>query len=410
MTDKTGKIGFKLQFNNDINSAYKIKYKTKVKDRVYGAEQIFNTVTRDTYKGEANQYTTQRILNKQNVDTGKDKDVDYLNKTVKWTVKVNEDKRTMTNLILTDTFGNAGLKLIGKPIISPSPGVEGTDYIITKVGTEDFSKGDGFKIEFKNPINEAYTITYTTKFDFYKLIDGMKEFSNTASITWDENKTNKPLTSTKTFDPREEVKNNGKKTGSYDVNTKQLTWTVGANYNKRVLAAGATLVDTIPVGQKATSVTAVVYKMGYEEDGEHSKGAIIDASKYDLTVTDKQLTVKFKDEVDYAFYVVFSTEFIGSDVNQGTVTNKATLYDKDNKAVSEPLEVTVTVPKGGEYVAKDFTRDKDDQTLLNWKVVINANQSIVKNVKLVDNPSTNQVLLPDSFHLYVTTVNQSGKQ
>ncbi|MFD1909129.1 collagen binding domain-containing protein [Paenibacillus rhizoplanae] len=199
------------------------------------------------------------------------------------------------------------------------------------------------------------------------------------------------------------------KTGSYDVNTKQLTWTVRANYNKRVLAAGATLVDTIPAGQKATSVTAVVYKFDYAADGNPVKGAVIDASKYDLTVTDKQLTVKFKDQVDYAFYVVFSTEFIGSDVNQGTVKNTATLYDKDNEAVSKPLEATVNIPKGGQYVIKDFSQDNNDQTLLNWKVIINANQSVVKKtLKIVDTPSVNQVLLPDSFHLYVTTVDQSG--
>ncbi|MFC6652810.1 collagen binding domain-containing protein [Paenibacillus rhizoplanae] len=399
---QTGKTGFKLQFSNDINSAYKIVYKTKVKDRVYGyTETIRNDVS---YNGETKGATrdiNQRIVDKSYAD------VDYLNKTVKWTINVNKDYKLMKNLVLTDTFDNGGLKLTGPITISSTPAINSADYTITPNGS-DYAKGAGFTITFSKPIDKPFTVTYTTSFDFYKL-QGATSFKNTAQLDWkDANDKDHSIKDDATFDPRSEVKNNGNKTGSYDVNTKQLTWTVRANYNKRVLAAGATLVDTIPAGQKATSVTAVVYKFDYAADGNPVKGAVIDASKYDLTVTDKQLTVKFKDQVDYAFYVVFSTEFIGSDVNQGTVKNTATLYDKDNEAVSKPLEATVNIPKGGQYVIKDFSQDNNDQTLLNWKVIINANQSVVKNVKIVDTPSVNQVLLPDSFHLYVTTVDQSG--
>ncbi|MFD2875745.1 collagen binding domain-containing protein [Paenibacillus rhizoplanae] len=269
------------------------------------------------------------------------------------------------------------MKLTGPITISSTPAINSADYTITPNGS-DYAKGAGFTITFSKPIDKPFTVTYTTSFDFYKL-QGATSFKNTAQLDWkDANDKDHSIKDDATFDPRSEVKNNGNKTGSYDVNTKQLTWTVRANYNKRVLAAGATLVDTIPAGQKATSVTAVVYKFDYAADGNPVKGAVIDASKYDLTVTDKQLTVKFKDQVDYAFYVVFSTEFIGSDVNQGTVKNTATLYDKDNEAVSKPLEATVNIPKGGQYVIKDFSQDNNDQTLLNWKVIINANQSVVK--------------------------------
>ncbi|MEK4044516.1 SpaA isopeptide-forming pilin-related protein [Paenibacillus sp. FSL H8-0048] len=403
LTDKTGKTGFKLQFNNDINTAYKIKYKTKVKDRVYGyTETIRNDVT---YNGETKWATrdiNQRIVEKKVAD------VDYLNKTVKWTIEVNKDSKVMKNLVLKDTFDNGGLKLIEPITITSTPAINSSDYTITPNGT-DYAQGAGFTITFSKAIDKPFTVTYSTSFDYYKLQSGATSFKNTAQLDWkDANDKDHTIKGDATFNPRDEVKNNGKKTGVYDVNTKQLTWTVGANYNKRVLAAGATLVDTIPEGQKATSVTAVVYKMNYGKDGEHTKGAVIDASEYTLNVTDTKLTVKFKDPVDYAFYVVFSTEFIGSDVNKEQVKNTATLYDKDNKAVSEPLEVTVTIPKGGQYVAKGFTQDNNDQTLLNWKVVINANQSVVKNVKLVDKPSANQVLLPDSFHLFETTVDQQG--
>ncbi|OMF89277.1 hypothetical protein BK146_23405, partial [Paenibacillus sp. FSL R7-0333] len=399
----TGKTGFELKFNNDINSAYKIVYKTKVKDRVYGnTETIRNDVT---YNGETKgdqRDIFQQIVKKNFAD------VDYLNKTVKWTIEVNKDGRVMNDLVLKDTFDNGGLQLIGLPTISPIPGINSSDYTITPNGT-DYAKGDGFTITFSKTIDKPFTVTYTTNFDYYKLQSGATNFKNTAQLNWKDAKGDpQTIKGDATFDPRSEVKNNGRKTGSYDVKTKQLTWVVGANYNKRELAAGATLVDTIPAGQKATNVTAVVYKFDYAANGNPVRGAVIDASKYELDVTDEQLTVKFKEQVDYAFQLVFSTEFKDGDVNQGTVKNTATLYDKDNKPVSKPLEATVTIPKGGEYVAKGFTQDNNDQTLLNWKVVINANQSVVKNVKLVDYPSTNQVLLPGSFHLFETTVDSGG--
>ncbi|WP_340021905.1 SpaA isopeptide-forming pilin-related protein [Paenibacillus sp. FSL K6-1096] len=400
---QTGKTGFKLQFSHDINSAYKIVYKTKVKDRVYGyTESIRNDVT---YNGETKGAT--RDINQRIVDK-KYSEVDYLNKTVKWTINVNKDSKVMNDLVLKDTFDNGGLKLIEPITISSTPAIDSADYTITPNGT-DYAKGAGFTITFSKPINKPFTVTYSTSFDYYQLQSGATSFKNTAQLDWkDTNGVGHTIKGSSTFDPRSEVKNNGKKTGSYDVNTKQLTWTVGANYNKRVLAAGAALVDMIPEGQQVTNVTAAVYKMEYGKDGNHTKGAVIDASEYTLTVNDTKLTVKFKDQINYAFYVVFRTEFIGGDVNKEQVKNTATLYDKDNNPVSKPLDATVTVPKGGQYVAKNFTQDNNDQTLLNWKVVINANQSVVKNVKIVDTPSVNQVLLHDSFHLYVTTVDQSG--
>lgn len=406
---KDDKVGFELQFNNDIQSAYRIVYKTKVADRLYTNEQIRNDVTYSTY-GDGDQLTiTQRILNKQVVDNATD--VDYASKTVNWTVKVNEDSRAMTNLILTDIFGNAGLQLIGKPVITPSPGVEGVDYEIIDLGTGDFSKGDGFKINFLKPINQPYTITYTTKFDYYQLSAGANIFANTASITWDEKAAGTPAqTSTRTFTPRDEVKNNGLKTGSYDTASKQITWTVGANYNKRVLSAGAELVDTLPAGQKVDTSSVTVYQLDYAANGNPYtvSPALIKDTDYTITVTDTELKVKLKNAVNYAFYVVFKTEFIGEDINQTTVTNTAILNDAQNNPVSELLVGNANVPKGGEYIAKDGARDNTDQTLMNWTVTINANQSTVSKVEVLDTPSSNQVLLPASFQVIEAAVAANG--
>ncbi|WP_042200133.1 SpaA isopeptide-forming pilin-related protein [Paenibacillus camerounensis] len=410
--------GFKIQFNNDINSAYRIEYKTKVAGRVYAGESIVNKITQNGQTVQAAASTTQRILNKQGVDktSTPTNDVDYLNKTVKWKINLNEDKRDMTNLVLTDKFGNAGLQLAAKPEItlladSSVKLVENVDYEIEMLQHNDFSTGDGFKIIFLRKITEAYRITYTTKFDYYKLKSGVSDFSNTASIMWDEKAAGTPAqTSSSSFDPDSKVKNNGFKSGTYDVASKKITWTVGANYNKRVLAAGAELVDTIPAGQIADENSVIVNKMNYNAAGTPSAltPALVKNTDYTVSLADGKLRVKFKDAVDYAFYVVFKTEFEAGDVNASSITNRAVLNNAQGDAVSQTLQGTAAVTKGGEYVTKTGAVDSADKTMMNWSITINANQSIVDNAQVIDTPSANQVLLPASFQVFETNISSGG--
>ncbi|MEK3701769.1 SpaA isopeptide-forming pilin-related protein [Paenibacillus sp. FSL R10-2199] len=409
LADTTSKAGFELKFINDIQSAYRIVYKTKVADRVYTTGNVTNTVTYNGVPVTATTSLTQRVLTKQSPSN-----IDYWNKTVKWTIKINEDKKTMTNLVLTDKFGNAGLQLIGKPVISPAL-VEGTDYEITNLGNSDFKTNDGFEIKFLKPITQAYTITYSTNFDYYKLKTNATTFTNTASVVWQEKAVGTPAqTSSATFDPNVKVKNNGFKEGSYDTASKRTTWKVGANYNKRELAAGAELVDTFPASQQMAggdTGTVEVYELNYNASGNPEQGDPVSPADYDASVTADglQLKVKFKKAINYAFYVVFKTEFIAGDVSEGTLTNKATLYNAQGTAVSGVLQNSpLTIPNGGQYVTKTGVVDSSDQTLINWTMTINANQSAVSNAEIVDTPSTNQVLLPASFQVFNTTVNAAG--
>ncbi|MFE4710754.1 collagen binding domain-containing protein [Paenibacillus sp. NPDC056722] len=417
LTDKNNKNGFKLEFSNDINSAYRIVYKTKVADRVINDETIHNDVTYGDNNSAGDQKGIgQRVLSKKRGD------VDYDAKTVKWTIKINEDKRTMNEVVLTDVFDRGGLKYLGDLQISPSQGVEGTGYSITPVGNSDYKEKDGFKIEFNNPITEPITITYTTSFDSYKLRAGETEFYNVANLVWKDTdgKEQKKGDVWDKFSPRNEVKNNGFKNGDYDATTKKITWTVGANYNKRNLAAGAVLEDPIPDGQKYVDNSLKVYKLSYGANGNPSNPKnedLIDASEYAQSVVSDDpddpdapaiLRVKFNNAVDYAFYVVFDTEFVNEDINQSEVKNIATLKDKEGNDVSKPLEKKLDVPKGGEYISKTGTQDTNDQTQMNWSITINANQSDINKVKIVDTPTPNQILLPDSFKLFKTTVSKNG--
>ncbi|WP_379132733.1 collagen binding domain-containing protein [Paenibacillus sp. sgz500958] len=403
LTDKADKHGFRLQFSHDISSAYRIEYQTQVIDRIYMDEKIRNEVTYNNETKSAEQQLYQTILNKDRLT------VDYAAKTVKWKIRINEDKRTMTDVLLTDTFGNAGLKLIEAPVITPEGDED--DYTFSVIGSGNYLAGDGFKIQFNKPISVPYTIEYTTSFNYDLLTAGKKIFSNTAKMTWTEKAGGTPEQKIeKTFDPRAEVKNNGLKSGTYDAVTKKITWKAGANYNKKPLVAGAYLVDNFPAGQKLDTMTPVqVFKLEYGENGNPTDGTLLMAGEdYSLTTTATDLKVTMLNDINYAFYVVFKTEFNGEDVNLGTVTNIARLYNQAQSPVSEELKGSVTIPNGGQYVVKNGTQDTVDRTKMNWTVNINHNQSVVRSAKIIDTPSANQVLLPDSFHLYTTTVAANG--
>ncbi|MGO4273474.1 SpaA isopeptide-forming pilin-related protein, partial [Paenibacillus sp. TAF58] len=73
--------------------------------------------------------------------------------------------------------------------------------------------------------------------------------------------------------------------------------------------------------------------------------------------------------------------------------------------VSKNLTASVNIPKAGEYVNKNGTQSGDK---INWTININRGQSTVDAAKITDIPSDNQFLLPDSFHLFATSVASDG--
>lgn len=88
-TSAEGKNGFELQFEKDINSAYKIVYKTKATNRVYDKETIVNEVTTGGKTITGTEDIDQRILFKSN------QNANYKDKTVDWTITFNHDRKEM---------------------------------------------------------------------------------------------------------------------------------------------------------------------------------------------------------------------------------------------------------------------------------------------------------------------------
>ncbi|OZI12636.1 hypothetical protein CEW92_05640 [Bacillaceae bacterium SAS-127] len=399
---EAGKNGFKLQFNEDISSAYKIVYQTVTTKQVFDSETIINKVTlSDKTEKIATRNTWQEILKKKNPETA-----NYKDKIVDWTIALNGNNFNMTEGVLTDTFPNGGLELIeGSFAISGL--TRDKDY---KLEAKDGSWNNGYTITFLKPLTERHTITYTTKFDNDWKVDKTRAaFDNHANMTWKDGDTQeqKSKEATAVFNPDQYTVNNGFKKGSYNAQTKEITWEIGVNYNLKAIN-DAKVEDFILQGQKLVEGSLEVYEVELTGGAEGiKKGNELAKDQYtvDYSITDKEGNAGF--QIDFGkiavpYYVTYKTSLKDQLIVE-EYKNTATLFDGSDKLTD--LTASTSVQHGGEYVNKKATQNGK---LVDWTIQINRGQSKISNAKITDTPSANLILLENSFHLYKTTVAENG--
>ncbi|MFS0838964.1 collagen binding domain-containing protein [Paenibacillus sp. 1P03SA] len=396
----TGKNGFKLQFNQAVTGAYKITYETKTADRVIADGTVNNKVTSGSGDSATGSRPVKQLVLVKTMDTA-----NYQDKTAAWTLTVNGDKQPMTDVVVTDAFPNKGMKIVpgtfkvkqGSTVLN-SP----ADYTLDGTVTED----SGFKLTFAGPLSETVTISYKTEYNFDWITPpgSTKNFVNNADITWkDSTSTAQTKSVSATFTPRNEAKNNGFKNGAYNASTKQLSWTIGVNYNSKPLSS-ASVEDLLESKQTLVPGSLALYTMNIAANGNPSLGTIIDSSEYSYSVDSaNKLAVSLLNPSSTPFYITYKTSLDGELIDS-TVSNTAELFDAATP-VSEKLTAKVTIPKGGEYVNKTGSQSGDK---INWTININRGQSTVADAKIVDTPTENQLLLPESFRLYTTNVAANG--
>ncbi|MEY9094233.1 collagen binding domain-containing protein [Paenibacillus sp. RC84] len=395
-----GKNGFKLQFNQPVSTAYKVAYQTKTADRVIADGTIANKVTSGSGDSATDSRTIKQVVLIKSMDAA-----NYQDKTASWTLTVNGDKQPMSEVVITDAFPNKGMKIVpgtfkvkqGSTVLN-SPG----DYTLDGTVTED----SGFKLTFAGPFSETVTISYKTEYNFDWITPpgSTKNFVNNAGITWkDSTSAAQTKSVSATFTPRSEAKNNGFKNGSYNASTKQLSWTIGVNYNGKPLTSPS-VEDLLESKQTLVPGSLALYTMNIAANGNPSLGTIIDSSEYSYSVDSaNKLVVTLLKPSSTPFYIVYKTSLDGELIDS-TVNNTAELFDA-TAPVSEKLTAKVTIPKGGEYVNKTGSQSGDK---INWTIHINRGQSTVADAKIVDTPTENQLLMPESFRLYTTTVAANG--
>ncbi|QXE01095.1 SpaA isopeptide-forming pilin-related protein [Terribacillus sp. DMT04] len=399
LTAKDGKRGFQLQFDEDIQNAYKITYQTKAEGRVLEDGRINNTVTTGEYEKGAGGDIKQQVLSKFSSN------VNYQKKTNNWTIDFNKDSHEMKNVVITDTYPNKGLTM-----------KEDTFKIINSDSNKEVSRDeyeltvtpDGFTVEFKNQINTPHKITYSTDFKYDSLTEN-KVFKNKVQLDWtDEWEKEQTKEATAEFYPDDYTKNNGFKNGSYNAVTKEITWNVGVNYDLKDLK-NITVTDYIQGKQNLVEGSIKVYDtnlLGWWNGV--NKGELLAEGK-DYTV---EKVTNAKDEPGFKvnilkdnskpYWIEYKTSLAG-ELIVNRYNNTATLDSDGLESVN--LDAHVSVINGGNYNEKNGSQNGN---AINWRIDINKGQSHVTEAKVTDELRADQILLEDSFKLYTTNVDERG--
>lgn len=398
VTNDKGTNGFDLQFNSDITSGYTITYQTQATGRVYADEKVINKVTSDGTSQQAGQNLQSTIFVKTLADAN------YSSKVATWKLVVNRDGYTMSDVVINDYFTNGGLEFLPSTLVIRK--ADGSKLPTSAYTVTTSNAKSGFDIKFAQDVTEQLTIQYGTTFNNDWKIDKTKpEFYNDAKLSWTEKGTPRSQTTEARFWPDNLTVNNGSKEGVYNATTKEITWTIKANYNKKELP-NAVITDTLESGQTYVPGSLEVNNLNILGwwNGT-SKGSTVDPSAYTFTAPTAEntnvLKLAFNNTIKTPYWITFKTT-LENQVIESNIHNEAVLRSGNDYY---PWAAVVQIPKGGEYVSKTGTQDGDK---INWTVYINRGQSYVENAKIIDTPTTNQMLSASSFHLFAANVASNG--
>ncbi|MGP4064266.1 SpaA isopeptide-forming pilin-related protein [Oceanobacillus sp. M65] len=391
--------GYTLQFNKNIDKAYKITYKTKATDRVLDNESVSNTIT----DGSGNEKGGSRGLVQQVLHKSNDNNAKYDEKTTGWTVRINRDEHTMQDVNFSDTLPK---------------GFTPRDIVVThggsQLGEEKYTLNfdadrNLLTIDFHNTITKEILITYTTDINFDEVDHGTKTFKNKAKMDWipeggaESDRITKEASAT--FTPDGYTVANGFKHGSYNMESKVIDWKIGVNYNKATLHN--VVVEDIIQGEQNFELNSVkVYKMkltgganGYEKGEEVTLG---DNAIESFTTDEGEQGFRVHlGDIRTPYLITFETD-LNDQLIDKSYDNKATVTSSNRDSFD--LTASVSPKHGREYTNKTANQNAENPRVVNWRLNINYTQSTVSNVKVTDTPSANQSFLKDSFHLYETIV------
>lgn len=392
--------GFKI---NGISTEkpYKITYKTKLKDRVIDSIDVENTAK---FGDEPKTAVTNigQLVGKKSAGS-----INYADKTIDWTIRMNQDKQLMKNISLVDTLGS-GLTL-DKSTIEITVG--GVSYDQVKHGNytvSDPNLDNEFTISFPDgyETDKEIVITYTTKYDADKLEintkNQRKRATNGVLIKWmDEKGEGKEKKVGAGKDLNEDTMNNHWKNGSYNPETKEITWTIYTNYRENQI--GDLKIEDIPQGnQKIIADSAIVTELEVLSNGKMKDIKELDDNISAIDTEENLLTVSIG-TTNKAYRIQYRTSLKGLSDIQKKYVNKAKVLD-GNKTLSE-IDAKVGIAKAHTYGAKS---GRQDGKQVHWAVTVNPGQQRVKNLKLEDTISSNQEILTDTFKVYEANVDIDG--
>ena len=402
--------GFEITFKKDFDFPIDINYQTGIdKNHVIKlGDEVTNEVSVGGKTGNGNGTVSQGSLEKSHGN------VDYKKREVEWTIRANKYGYTMKDWVLTDTFPNKGLTFLEDTMViklaSDKETIlqKGIDYVLTVTDAKD-----GFEIKLIGDYaetNKELLITYKTKFDRLELKDKNNNFVNKAIAQWkDKNGKLHEQKAEDIFTPITESKNNGFKSGSYNYQTKEITWSVVVNYNQEELIHGK-ITDEILDNQNFVSDSIKLFEIAIPENGKVNIDKIDKTEIKDPEVTkpsksNNTLVVNLPTPTNQTYLLQFKTSLEGEYIAE-KYENTAILEAEGR--TNDQLEGEVSINNGGKTGLKNGEANKD-KTLVDWTIDLNPSQSTIKDFKLVDKPSVNQLIKEDTVKIVKMSMDSQGK-
>ena len=371
------------------NKAYKITYQTKITDRVLvDGFNVINTVSFDDKSVNSGVYIHQ------NYGIKSAGEIDYVAKTIEWTININNDEWPMEKIRIEDTLGE-GLTLLEDSI---SITVNGDAY----TGDYTLSGDNPFNIVFPEDFktDKRIVIAYKTKFDADNVPDQKPE--NKVAITWTPEGESDSITKEvgDETELNQETKDNSWKNGSYNPVTKEITWEIIANYRENDIAN--LIIKDAPEGnQQIIAGSAVVKELYIAKDGEVTEG---DTVKDVATIDEDANTLEVNiGKTNKAYKIIYKTSLADLDNMQNEYVNEAEIFDGAD-SLSE-IDAKVGIVKDYKYGHKF---GEQDGKKINWTIEVNLVQQKVQGLKLEDSITDNQEYLEDSIKVYHAIMDTDG--
>ena len=326
--------------------------------------------------------------------------INYNTRKVNWTMDINKGQYTMYNWKLTDTFSANQTyddNLIIKEFGANTPLVKNQDYTLAVTA-------NGFEIAFiedraTKGTDKRYTITYSTTFD-PRTLDG--KLTNTASHTWEDSQGKEySRKQVVTLTSKKEYISNVTKSGSYNATTKEITWTITANYMQDELV-NAVITDLITNNPKQEYIpgSAILQRMTINANGNVSLKELVDITGTitEPTAANRELRVPLPNGSN-AYRLIFKTKLGDRVIEKGEEIKNTANYINDGKTLT--ADASVQPAHAGNHLSKTGT--PDGLNYAKWRIELNKTQSTLNNVVIVDKPSANLVIDLDSLNVFKTT-------
>lgn len=347
--------------------------------------------------------------------------IDYDAKTMSWQLTVNPVKRAVEELTVTDSFPNNGMVFLPQSlrVLAGSTLLTlGTDYTIEAPsgGNTDYQNGFVLKLKGSSWQGADYHIYYKTSFDLNTpdiIPVTQNKYLNHVVFTGETS--DGPFTVTPPdvyYQLNDTAYNNGKKDGSLDLQTRQISWQIYTNYLSVNKGANIKVADTYETGQHLLPETVTVTKYKLDSSGTPvlEGSPLILGTDYTMSTTGNGFDLIITKEPDKAYIIQYKTQVDG--LSQASYKNSAEITKDGDTATYEKI---VSYPDWNNFIVKSAVDVDSNMKVypddeINWKVVLNKSLSEITGGVFTDVISSGHVYVNGSLKVYqITDVNTNAR-